>query len=218
MPVSLLPPPPGAERALDACAAPGGKSAQIALAMGGRGTLVANDRSAPRTRALRATIDRLGLTNVAMTQFDAARLPDHWAGFDYALVDAPCSCEGTSRKRPDRRPPEIGDDRRRPLVRAQRAILARAVDLARPGASIVYSTCTYAPEENEGVIDWLLGAEGRPGAVELAPIEAPPGLPLAPGVTRWLGRDYHPSVAGAARLWPQTADTGGFFVAALRKI
>jgi NOL1/NOP2/sun family putative RNA methylase len=215
--VSLVPPRlldsrPG-ERVLDLCAAPGGKTAQIALAMANRGTVVANDRDFGRLATLRSTLDRLGAVNVTTTQVDGANYPPEAGLFDRVLVDVPCSCEGTSRKSPevlDR----IGPESSRRLQGAQRALLRKAVQLTRPGGCIVYSTCTYAPEENEEIVGAAI--EEHPGVLRLEPVEIP-GLLTRPGITRWQGRRWPRQMERALRIWPHDNDTGGFFVAVLEK-
>ncbi|ROR35034.1 RsmB/NOP family class I SAM-dependent RNA methyltransferase [Inmirania thermothiophila] len=212
LPVRLLDPQPG-ERILDLCAAPGGKTAQIALALGNRGTVVANDVHFGRLRPLRASVERLGLLNVSLTVHDGTGYPGEAGPFHRVLVDAPCSGEGTLRKHAALEG-EVGEALSRRYARRQRALLRRAVQLTRPGGRIVYSTCTFAPEENEEVVDAVLReAEGR---LRIVPARVH-GLRLAPGVTRWAGRDLDPALAGAARLWPHHNDTGGFFVAVLER-
>ncbi|RMG11862.1 MAG: methyltransferase domain-containing protein [Deltaproteobacteria bacterium] len=211
--VSLLPPvlldPQAGERILDACAAPGNKTAQIAVRMGDVGTVVANDRDAGRIRSLRAVVERLGLCSVVLTQADAANLPLRGGRYDRILCDVPCSGEGTSRKS---RGAFSRSRKMAQLGRSQRAILRKAVRLSRPGGRIVYSTCTYAPEENEAVVDEILAEGGVrvvPAAVE--------GLVTRPGLTEWKGRRYHPSLRGAMRVYPHLNDTGGFFVCLLER-
>jgi NOL1/NOP2/sun family putative RNA methylase len=215
--VSLLPPlllaPRPGDRVLDLCAAPGNKTARIAAAMAGRGTLVANDVSRGRLGPLRRALARLGALNVAVTCADGAGYPPAAGGFDRVLVDVPCSCEGTSRKNPEVLERDAGAQRRR-LGGLQRALLAKAVGLARPGGRIVYATCTYAPEENELVVDELLAAEGGRVRVVAARVE---GLRGSPGVTSWGGRRLDAALAGCLRVWPHHDDTGGFFLAVLEK-
>lgn len=207
----LLDPRPG-ERVLDLCAAPGGKAARIAVAMGDHGTLVANDRQLGRLAGLRRTFDRLGVTCAVVTREDGACYPGEPGTYDRVLVDAPCTCEGTSRKPRGRR--RAGDAAHRTsIVQVQKALLRRAARLTRPGGRIVYATCTYAPEENEAVLDAL-----APDLAVIEPVEPPPGLRTAPGVPAWEGRTFRPDVVHAARLWPHHNDTGGFFVARLRRL
>lgn len=211
LPVVLLAPRPG-ERVLDLCAAPGGKTAQIAVALRNHGTVVANDRHAMRLGVVRATAERLGLLNVATTTYDAANYPGAAGVFDRVLADVPCSCEGTSRKHPgvlEQASPEASEA----ISGVQRAILRKAAQLCRPGGRIVYSTCTYAPEENEAVVDALLREDDRLRVVPAAV----PGFAADPGLTEWRGARYDASLRHALRYWPHRHDTGGFFAAVLEK-
>ena len=214
--VSVLPglaldPQPG-ERVWDACAAPGSKTTQIADAMGDEGTVVANDNNLGRLSALRHNAERLGITNTIVTNQDARNFstkPLAFDEFDRALVDAPCSCEGTCRKNPD-----VLDqwtlDHVHAVAGIQKGVLARAVQATRPGGVVVYSTCTFAPEENEAVLDHVLGEED----CELVEFDLP--LDADPGVTEWDGEAYDDSVTRAKRIYPHRNDTGGFFCAKLR--
>ncbi len=218
LPVELLDPRPG-ERVLDLCAAPGGKTARIAVALGNRGTVVANDVDWRRLVTMGRTLQRLGIANVALTACDGAAFPESGGLFDRVLADVPCTCEGTSRKNP-----EVlgwgGEGQRARTSGVQRGILARAVRLCRPGGRIVYSTCTYAPEENEAVVDDVLRAAG-PGTLRLVEARRSVlgrGFCAAPGLGGWHGRSFDPALARALRVWPHVHDTGGFFVAVLEKL
>lgn len=220
VPVGLLDPRPG-ERVIDLCAAPGGKTAEIAAAMEGRGTLVANDLSWRRLAPLGTNLDRLGVTNAALSTCDAASFPfapGSAGGFDRVLADVPCTCEGTTRKSPEVMR-WMGEDARRRAAGLQRAILERAVALCRPGGRIVYSTCTYAPEENEAVVAAVLAAvRAREGAGALTLAEARiEGLRGHPGLASWEGSRFGPKLGRALRVWPHDNDTGGFFVAVLER-
>ena len=212
LPVRLLDPQPG-ERVLDLCAAPGNKTAQIAVAMANRGTVLANDGQRGRLAPLRQTVRRLGLANVVVTARDGQRLGVEAGLFDRILVDAPCTCEGTFRKVAT--PTLASDDEIDRAARLQRALLAHAARLLRPGGRLVYATCTFAPEENEAVVDALL--EAYPGAFRVRPMPVP-GLLTAPGVTHWRGLQYHPALVDAIRLWPHDNDGGGFFAVVLERI
>ncbi len=211
LPVKLLDPKPG-ERILDLCAAPGGKTAQIAVALENRHTVVANDVHWQRLRSLRANLERLGLLNVSITLQDGSTYPDAAGPFDRVLADVPCSCEGTLRRVNSQLP--FGEEISRSYAQKQLAILKRAVALCRPGGRIVYATCTFAPEENEWVVSQLLKSSGRD--LRLLPI-AVPGLRLSPALPSWRGERFHPEIEKAVRLWPHQNDTGGFFVALLEK-
>ncbi|OYR39931.1 SAM-dependent methyltransferase [Halorubrum sp. Ib24] len=214
--VSVLPglaldPAPG-ERVWDACAAPGSKTTQIADAMDDEGTLVANDNNLGRLSALRHNAERLGITNAIVTNQDARNFstkPLAFDEFDRALVDAPCSCEGTCRKNPD----VVGQwtlDHVHAVAGIQKGVLARAVQATRPGGTVVYSTCTFAPEENEAVLDHVISNED----CEVVEFDLP--LDAVPGVTEWEGETFDESVTRAHRVYPHHNDTGGFFCAKLR--
>lgn len=212
VPPHLLDPRPG-ERVLDLCAAPGGKTLRIALAMRDRGTVVANDRNPGRIRALRNNLERLGVLSVVGTSVNGAVLPAAFGPFDRVLCDAPCSGEGNSRKSPAVLAEDGERDRSR-LAALQEALLTRAFQVCRPGGRIVYSTCTYAPEENEAVVDAVLRRVGD--ALRVAPASVP-GLRHAPGLTGWRGATFRADVGNALRFWAHANDTGGFFVAVLEK-
>lgn len=209
LPVKLLYPKPG-ERILDLCAAPGSKTVQMAVAMQNQGTVVANDKNYYRMKALRHHLERLGIVNVSTTTFDAATYPTAAGLFDKVLADVPCSGEGTTRKHSVQREtlPTTYN-----IQGLQKRILHRAITLCKPGGYIVYSTCTYAPEENENVVNALL--EDHP-EVSLCPIDLG-DLKIAPGITEWEGQKFKPELALTARLWPHHNDTGGFYLALLKK-
>ncbi|MFO7820784.1 MAG: RNA methyltransferase [Lentisphaeria bacterium] len=214
LPVLLLDPQPG-ELILDMCAAPGNKTAQIAFAMQNRGTVIANDLNRKRLPALRQTCERLGLRNVSLTNHNGGNIAAHAAEFDRILVDAPCSCEGTTRKNPGQ-PTESEIHFTEKQRRAQAALLRKAVQLCKVGGRIVYSTCTYAPEENEAVINKVIREYGRDCLTLLEPA-IPDSLTASPGLTQWEGESYDPKMTHCRRLYPHQNDTGGFFVAVLEK-
>jgi len=211
--VQALDPQPG-ETVLDLCAAPGGKTAQIALRVGHQGQVVANEKNLTRLASLTTTIARLGLWNVITTHADGRDLPLPNHTYDRVLVDAPCSGEGTFRK-------QSGRDRAaaktwnaafsQGLARVQQALLDRALQLVKPGGVVVYSTCTFAPEENEAVIDAVLGDRGELEAIALGNLQAQPGL------CHWQGQTYRADLAQAQRFFPHHNDTGGFFIARIRR-
>lgn len=207
--VVALDPQPG-ERILDLCAAPGGKTAQIALRVGSEGVVIANELATRRLSSLRATIERLGLPQVVVMHHDGASLPLESGSFDRVLLDAPCSGEGTLRKRARSwkgYKPAFTET----VQRVQRGLLEQALRLVKPDGVLVYSTCTYAPEENEAVLDAVLGDFGYVEPFEI------PGLRADSGILRWQGRSFREDVAHARRYWPHLNDTGGFFVARIRR-
>ncbi len=211
LPVLVMDPRPG-ERILDLCAAPGNKTAQIALALENRGTVVSNDVIGERQRATRMMIDRLGLANVTLTCMDGVNYPRTAGVFDAVLVDAPCTCEGTSRRNPWRDPGT--DPPYASKARKQMLLLRQAIRRCARGGRIVYSTCTYAPEENEEVVDAVM--REWPGAVRLMTARID-GLCTAPGLARWQGRELHPDLRRTMRVWPHHNDTAGFYVALMEK-
>lgn len=214
IPATLLNPAPG-DRVLDLCAAPGGKTVQMAVMMQNKGTIIANDRSYQRIRALGHMIKRLGITNVATTARDGLTFPACRDFFDKILVDAPCTCDGTLRKqRRGHVAIQPNRDHSLAMSRMQLALLRQAVSRTRPGGRIVYSTCTLAPEENERVVHQLLNE--YPGVISLRPIDLP-SLKYSRGITRWNGEQFDASLAHCLRLWPHQNDSGGFFVAVLEK-
>src|SRR5690606_7306668 len=155
--VELLDPQPG-EQVLDACAAPGAKATAIAERVGPEGLVVATDRHERRLALVARDAERLGLPHLRTACADAEReLPaaPSGAGFARVLVDAPCSGLGAWRRNPDARW-RVGPDAPARLAGRRRAFLRRAADRLAPGGTLVYSTCTLAPEENEAVIDALL--------------------------------------------------------------
>jgi NOL1/NOP2/sun family putative RNA methylase len=213
--VDLMEPVAG-ERVIDLCAAPGNKSAQLAVAMNGQGMVVANDKSYGRLRAVRAAIDRLGLVNIAITNRDAITFPNLFEepeAFDRVLADVPCTCEGTLRKNPTAL--ELAEKTNiKELAGVQASILRRGINLCRPGGLIVYATCTFAPEENEAVIQRMFNEFGESIDLEPALID---GFKSAPGLTRWKDERYDDRMTTCMRVWPHHNDTGGFFVARIRK-
>ncbi|MCA9924330.1 MAG: RsmB/NOP family class I SAM-dependent RNA methyltransferase [Anaerolineales bacterium] len=200
------------DRVLDLCAAPGNKTAQIAVMLNNRGTVVANDRNPGRMRAARQTFNRLGLVNVTTTTADGANFSKHAGLFDKVLADVPCTCEGTCRKDISLLLKPVNSAK---LVGVQTALLRKAVQLCKPGGRIVYSTCTFAPEENEMVVDTILRESN--GGLRVVAVTPPTGFVVTPGLTEWDGKTIDPSLQHALRVWPHHNDTGGFFVAVLEK-
>ncbi|MCS7240233.1 MAG: RsmB/NOP family class I SAM-dependent RNA methyltransferase [Candidatus Bipolaricaulota bacterium] len=208
LPVKALAPRPG-EHILDLCAAPGGKTTQIAQYMEDQGLLVANDHSGKRIQALLTNLYRLGVRCAVVTECPGENFPGE-AKFDRVLVDAPCSGEGIARRFPHlRRGAPLGTIRRLSIL--QKRLLTRALKLVRPGGIVVYSTCTLAPEENEAVVNHVLSQ----GLAELVPWEPP--VPHAPGLVHFDGEEYRAELAKAVRIYPHHFDSEGGFIAVLRR-
>jgi 16S rRNA (cytosine967-C5)-methyltransferase len=194
-----LAPRPG-ERVLDLCAAPGAKATHLAALMEDRGEVVAVDRDPARAEELRATCARLRARSVQVRVADA-REPVAGAAFDRVLVDPPCSGLGTLQARPDLRWRVRAADLDG-LASRQAAILDAAAASLRPGGTLVYSTCTMSPSENEDQIAALM--QRRPD-LEIDDLHA--DLPL------W----EHPRVPGFLQTMPHRHGTAGFFIARLRR-
>jgi NOL1/NOP2/sun family putative RNA methylase len=204
-----LGPLPG-ERVLDLCAAPGGKTTHAADLMGDRGSLVAVEINDNRIRGLLGNTYRLGHANVLVIEADGRELPEE-ARFDRVLVDAPCSGEGTLRRRSGR-PPNQSRRFLGYVAKVQDALLRKAIRVTKPGGTILYVTCTFAPEENEAVVSRVL----QDSPVELEPLALP--VPHAPGLTEFEGKRFDPRLEGAARIYPHHIDSGGLFLARLRRL
>jgi 16S rRNA (cytosine967-C5)-methyltransferase len=200
--VELLDPQAG-ERVLDACAAPGAKATAIAERVGEAGRVVALDRHPRRLGLVRRDARRLGLGCIETHERDASRPLGELGAFDRVLVDAPCSGLGTLRRNPDARWRIQARDVER-LSQLQLAILREAAAVLRPGGTLVYSTCTMLPEENEGVIEAFLA-----GAADFARVVLPAELPER--VRPLVGSD------GAMRTAPHRHGTDAFFAVRLRR-
>ncbi len=208
-PAALLAPRPG-ERVLDLCAAPGGKSTQLAAMLGGQGLLVCNEINPKRAKILSRNIERLAVPNALVTNQHPAELAALLgAYFDCVLVDAPCSGEGMFRKE-QAAVEDWSEETVAMCARRQAEILDSAAALLRPGGRLVYSTCTFAPQEDEGTIDAFLKAHPE---FEIVHVDAPcfaPGRPdFIPGIS--------PALADTFRLWPHLLRGDGHYAAVLRK-
>ena len=196
--VSALCPQPG-ERALDLCAAPGGKSTQIAALMAGRGLLVCNEPVPSRAQILSRNVERMGVRNAVVTSALPDQLSPRFADFfDRILVDAPCSGEGMFRRQIEARD-EWSENAPRGCADRQLEILHEAARMLAPGGHMVYSTCTFNDTENEGVLERFLQAHPEFALVPFAL----PGLPRAE--------------AGYLHLYPHEMRGEGHFVSLLQK-
>jgi 16S rRNA (cytosine967-C5)-methyltransferase len=191
----VVDPQPG-ERVLDLCAAPGAKTTHLAALMGNEGEVVAVERNPDRAEALRANVARVHASSVTVEVGDAREAR---AGFDRVLADPPCSALGTLQSRPDARWRErdIGE-----LAALQREILDAAAGATRPGGTLVYSTCTISPRENEDQVRSFLERDPRFSADDLRS-----AWPL------W----EHPRVPKHLQTLPHRDHTDGFFIARLRR-
>jgi 16S rRNA (cytosine1407-C5)-methyltransferase len=217
-PASMLPPlllmPSVEERVLDLAAAPGSKTLQLAAMMGNEGWISAVEVVRQRFFRLRANLERHGAKNVHTYNKDGSGVwrlvPEQ---FDKVLLDAPCSSEGQFNLQQPESYRYWSEKKIKEMVRKQKRLLYSAIQCLKPGGEMIYSTCTFAPEENEGVVNAML--RKFKDTVSVAPIMmAIPGA--MNGLTQWRGKAFHSELAKAVRVLPDRYNEG-FFVCRLRK-
>jgi NOL1/NOP2/sun family putative RNA methylase len=190
---------------LDMCASPGGKTSHLAQLLQNSGLIVANELYPSRQIPLGHTLNRLGIVNTVITGYQAQQFPLNQK-FDYILADVPCSAEGKFRKlNDDYVYKERNSKRQLPVL--QKKIVLRGYDLLKVGGEMLYATCTYNPEENESVIDFLL----KHRDVTLLPIELK--TKHEPGIVQWRKKKYDRKLRLATRYYPHQTDSVGFFMA-----
>jgi NOL1/NOP2/sun family putative RNA methylase len=209
-PASFLPVEPG-ERVLDLCAAPGGKTTELGAKLKRQGVLVSNDISISRTKALLHNIELNGIPNIVVLSEEPAKMAGRFHGyFDKILVDAPCSGEGMFRKDPQMvkawSPEKVAQ-----YGALQKEIMLEAAKMLKPGGKMIYSTCTFAPEENEQTIEYLLENLDGFSLVDLPLYDG-----FDQGHPEWskTGRE---DLKKCRRLWPHRIKGEGHFVALLQK-
>jgi 16S rRNA C967 or C1407 C5-methylase (RsmB/RsmF family) len=190
---------------LDTCASPGGKTSQMADLMGNSGIIIANELYWDRHIPLSNTLARLGVLNTVITAYQAQEFPLR-TKFHYVLADVPCTGEGRFRMNGGKNRYEY-HLKRALLPEIQKRIILRGFDLLEDLGEMVYSTCTYNPEENESVVDYLLQERDA----VLLPVNTP--FPHEPGLKEWRRRAYDRQLQRAARFYPHQLDSVGFFVA-----
>ncbi|MCI9328886.1 MAG: NOL1/NOP2/sun family putative RNA methylase [Ruminococcus sp.] len=209
-PASRLPVEPG-DYVLDVCAAPGGKATELGAKLNGTGMLVANDISNSRARGLLKNLELLGIGNVLVTSEEPGKLVSHFTEFfDKILIDAPCSGEGMFRKEKkmikawEEHGPEF-------FSRLQRSIVVQAAAMLRPGGMLLYSTCTFDPQENERIIEYLTR---QCPELEICEMEGYEGFcPGRPEFTE----SKRPEFEKTVRIFPHKMQGEGHFIALLRK-
>ena len=205
--------PKSEEKILDLCASPGSKTTQMAARMNNSGLLVANEVKFGRIKILSANTERCGVMNMLITKRDGIALCKRFKEenflFDKILLDAPCSGEGTIRSAP--KGLEMWNIKTiENLSKLQKSMIASAIEILKPNGELVYSTCTHAPEENEGVIDFAL----KNFNVEIEKINLP--IKTRAGITSWKEKEYLEDVRFSCRIYPQDNDTEGFFLAKVK--
>lgn len=212
IPALVLNPQPD-EKILDIAAAPGSKTTQIAALMHNSGEVTANDLSYKRLFKLRENLKQMGITNTKVLNLPGEsfwkQLPEY---FDKTLVDVPCSMEGRIRCDDPKTYQDWSTKKIKQLSKLQKYLLRSAISATRVGGSIVYSTCTLSPEENEAVIAWVIEKAG--GAITVEKIDIPK-LKLQPGITSWKKKAF-PNGENCSRVIPNN-EMEGFFIAKLHK-
>ena len=196
------------ETVLDLAASPGSKTTQLAAQMNNAGVLIANDVTGDRIAALGVNLMRIGVANCVITLGKGERMT---GTYDKILLDAPCSGTGTIRKSISTiemwNPSMVSR-----IAMMQKRLLNHAFSLLKPGGTLVYSTCSLEPEENEAVVNDLL--TNQPSA-RTQPITLP--IARTKAIQTWNGTIFHPQIENCLRIWPQDNDTEGFFVAKILK-
>lgn len=208
--VEILDPRPG-ERILDLCAAPGGKSTQIAGRMGTEGLLLSNEIVPERAKILSQNVERMGISNCVVCSEKPERMTMLFPSFfDRILVDAPCSGEGMFRKDEAARN-EWSPAHVQMCAQRQRGILEEAAKMLKPGGVLVYSTCTFAPEENEGTVSAFIHDHD-----DFIIEETPCDSSFLKGRPEWI-TDPADGIAYTMRLWPHKLKGEGHYIARLRR-
>ena len=212
---SMIPPivlNPKYDLILDMCAAPGSKTTQIGQYMDNKGLLIANDLTGNRMKPLGINIQRMGITNTIITKMYGQWFIKKNIKFDKVLVDAPCSGTGTIRKSLKTlrmwNPTMIER-----LASTQRKLISTGFEILKKGGTMVYSTCSSEPIENESVVSNLL--QNYPNA-KLEKIKL--NINRSEPILEFKGNKYNSKVKKCLRLWPQDNDTEGFFIAKIKKL
>jgi len=207
------------EKVLDLCAAPGSKTTQLSSAMQGTGMIVANEVSMGRLKILASNLEKCSAINTIITRKEGFALCKRIEKynpalqFDKILVDAPCSGEGTLRS--SYKTYLMWNVKTiKNLPKIQKGLVASALKILKHNGVLIYSTCTHAPEENEGVTDAIL--KEFKGKIKLEKISLP--IKTREGITKWEDKKFSDEVKKCARVYPQDNDTEGFFIAKFRRL
>ncbi|RLE46888.1 tRNA methyltransferase [Candidatus Woesearchaeota archaeon] len=213
---SMIPPivldPKENDVVLDMCASPGSKTTQLAQYMNNKGLIIANDIKGDRLAALGINLQRMGVYNTAVTLMQGQNYEKTGMIFDKILLDAPCSGTGTIRKSVKTIRMWNPDTIKR-IAGLQRKLTRTAWKILKKGGTLVYSTCSTEPEENEAIINWLL-ENNKDAKIE----EIKLNIKKSPPILSFGNKKYNPEISKCLRIWPQDNDTEGFFVAKIKKI
>ncbi len=213
IPALVLNPQPD-EKILDIAAAPGSKTTQIATLMKNTGELTANDLSYKRLFKLKENLNQMGVTNTKVLNLPGEsfwkNLPEY---FDRTLVDVPCSMEGRIKIDDPKTYTDWSTKKIKQLSKLQKYLLRSAISATKVGGTIVYSTCTLSPEENEEVVEWVI--KKTPSALSVEPITMP-NVPLQKSLTSWRKKKFT-YTANCMRVFPSET-MEGFFIAKIKKL
>ena len=214
LPVLILNPEEN-ELVLDLASAPGSKTTQISGMMNNKGTVIANELQLGRLKVLKTNLERCGAANVIITKREGSALCEKFykEGFSFKriLIDAPCSGEGTLRSTP-KGFLMWNINNIKQFSNIQKKLIESALRILNKGGTLIYSTCTHAPEENEEVIDFALKNFTD---IKTEKINLPKELKVRQGITKWNDKSYSKQVKHACRIYPQDNNTEGFFIAKL---
>ena len=213
---SMIPPlvlePKETDVVLDIAASPGSKTTQIAAMMNNKGVLIANDYQIPRIKPLSLNIQRCGITNCIITLMQGQWFYNSNIKFDKILVDAPCSGTGTIRK--SLKTLRIWNPNMvKRLSITQKQLIETAFNILKQNGTLVYSTCSLEPEENEAVVDFLINKYDN---AQLEEIKIN-NLKRSEPILEFDNNKYNENIKNCLRIWPQDNDTEGFFVAKIKK-
>lgn len=216
LPALILNPEPG-QRILDMCAAPGGKTTQMAGLMKNEGSILAVEKIKERYYKLKSIVSRSGADNVTVKLMDAKRLRadfNDFELFDKILLDVPCSTEGRFKVSEKKTYAYWSLRKIKEMAHKQKGLILTASRLLKTGGVLAYATCTFAPEENEAIVDWLLKKTKDTMVVEAIQMN---DVRTYPAILEWNSRKFDPRVKNCLRVLPDDA-MEGFFIAKLRKI
>ncbi|MDP8253726.1 MAG: RsmB/NOP family class I SAM-dependent RNA methyltransferase [Candidatus Kaelpia aquatica] len=216
---SMLPPlilkPSSSDYVLDLTAAPGSKTTQMAAMMGNRGRILAFDKDPVRFEKLAANLRFQGVVNTELENEDAIGIwRDHFEEFDKILLDAPCSAEGRFNVSKAKTYRYWNQMRVKRMAKKQKSLIRTAFEALKPGGLLLYSTCTFSPEENESVVNYLI--RKYPACCKIEPVNL--GIKnILPALGSWNGVDFAKGIKNCIRVIPGEL-MEGFFIALLRKI
>ena len=198
---------------LDLCAAPGSKSTQMSAMMDNNGSIVCIEKVKNRFYRLKSVVTLLGAENISFQLMDGRRYRSNDMLFDKILVDAPCSSEGRFSLQKSESLRYWSLRKIKEMQKKQKGLLMSASRLLKPSGVLVYSTCTFAPEENEGVIDWFLKKTNNEFEIDEIVLK---GIDTYPCVDEWKGKVFNKQVKKCVRILPGNK-MQGFFMAKIKK-